>query len=269
MTPPRRRWTDMTTEDFGAGDVATWIAVLPLAAVEQHGPHLPLGVDLMIGDGYLARVEALIPEGLPVTILPAQAVGVSQEHVAFPGTLSLPAEAAIAAWTAIGASVARAGVRKLVIVNAHGGNSAVIDIVAQNLRALGMLAVVTSWSRLGYPQGLFSAGEIRHGVHAGAVETSLMQAFRGDLVRDGKIADFPAASVAMERDNAVLRAGRPAGFAWAVQDLNPDGALGDAGAGSAKAGERAADHGARAFVALLGDVHRFPLEALAKGPLER
>ena len=106
---PRRDWNEMTWQDFAGADTREWIAVLPVAATEQHGPHLPLGVDAMIGRAYLARVRPLIPANLPVTFLPLQDVGVSIEHTAFPGTLTVSAETIIRAWTDIGDSVARAG----------------------------------------------------------------------------------------------------------------------------------------------------------------
>ena len=225
MSLPRRRWVDMTTEDFRDG--ADWIAVLPVAAVEQHGPHLPVGVDAMIGEGCLARAEALIPPELPVTFLPFQRIGTSAEHTAFPGTLSLSPETVIRVWSDIGASVARAGVRKLVLINSHGGNTPLMDVVARALRvAHGMLVVTASWQRFGYPDGVFSADEVRHGIHAGEIETALMRALRPDLVRMEKARDFRPNTIDMERQFSHLRASSPAGFGWMAQDIHPDGAIG-------------------------------------------
>src|SRR6185369_1773260 len=134
MGLPRRLWQEMTTRDFADPEVGRWIAVLPVAAIEQHGPHLPLAVDAIINDGVLARALDVLPASAPVTVLPAQVVGKSNEHGAFPGTLSLSAETTIRLWTEIGESVARAGVRKLVIFNSHGGQPAIVDIVAVDLR---------------------------------------------------------------------------------------------------------------------------------------
>jgi creatinine amidohydrolase len=262
----KRYWSEMTWEDFRDGDPGAWVAVLPVAAVEQHGPHLPLGVDCFIAEGYLARTRTLLPTSLPVTFLPMQTVGKSDEHLAYPGTLTLSAETAIRAWTEIGESVHRAGVEKLVIVNSHGGNSAVIDIVARNLRVgFGMLVVTTSWHRLGYPKGLFSDEELAYGIHAGEIETSLVLAIRTETVR-GKIPNAKSSAVDMGREFAQLRADRPAGFAWMTQDLHPGGAVGNAAAATLDKGEAALDHGARAFVALLEDVHRFDLARLKEGP---
>ena len=260
---PSRLWTDLTTADLARADMAAQIAVLPVAATEQHGPHLPLGTDTFIMEGYLSRVRASLPPALPVIFLPVQACGCSTEHGDFPGTLSLSARTALAAWSELAASVARTGCRKLVIVNSHGGNSAPIDILAQELRATrGLFVAKASWQRFGYPAGLFSDAECLHGIHGGAIETSLMLAFRPDLVRMDHARDFAPTSVAMERDFSWLRAGRPTGFGWMAQDLFPDGAAGNAAAASAEKGEACAAHGASAFVDMLRDVQAFDLGRL-------
>lgn len=256
-----RFWSELTTEDLARRDMGRAIAVLPVAAIEQHGPHLPLATDTLIAEGYLARVRDHAPPDLDVLLLPVQSVGKSDEHDSFPGTLSLDTGTALAAWTGIGAAVHRAGCRKLVLVTSHGGNSGLIDLVAGELRArFRMVAVTTSWARLGYPEGLFPADEIAHGIHAGGIETALMLALRPDLVRADRITDFPPRTRAMVRDFTHLRAGRPAAFAWKAGDLHPSGAMGDARLGTAEAGRAALDYGARAFLALLRDVDAFELD---------
>src|SRR5215469_9022390 len=230
--PPRDwtdLWTDLSWPEIDAAEARRWIAVLPLAATEQHGPHLPLDTDVMIAQAYLERVRELLPEGLPVSFLPIERVGISTEHIDFPGTLTLPTEVALKSWMAIGESVARAGVKKLVMVTSHGGNSAAMTLVAQDLRAThGLLAVTTSWSRFGVPQGLFPEEELRHGIHGGAVETSIMLARYRDHVRTEAIADFRPATIAMEQKYRWLSAQRPAPFAWQTQDLHESGAVGNA-----------------------------------------
>lgn len=264
---PPRDWTAIHWPDIAQAAPSRWIAVLPLAATEQHGPHLPLGTDVLIGEAYLARVREQLTATLPVTFLPLQPVGISTEHIDFPATLTLPTEVALASWMALGASVARAGVKKLVMVTSHGGNSAAMSLVAQDLRAQhGMLVVTTSWSRFGVPDGLFDADELRHGIHGGAVETSIMLAAYPQAVRKDAIADFKPASVQIERDHRHLSTQRPAPFAWQAQDLHPSGAIGDATKASAEKGEALLDHGARAFCELLEDVDRFDLNALAATP---
>ena len=255
---PPRDWTDIHWPDITRAEAARWIAVLPLAATEQHGPHLPLETDVLIGEAYLARVRELLSDTIPATFLPLQRIGISTEHIDYPGTLTLPTDVALREWMALGESVARAGIRKLVMVTSHGGNSAAMSLVAQDLRAHHrLLAVTTSWSRFGAPEGLFSAEELRHGIHGGAVETSIMLARYPHSVRKEAIADFRPASIAMEKQFRWLSTNRPAPFAWQAQDLHESGAVGDATKASAEKGEKLLEHGARAFCELLDDVDKF------------
>ena len=262
-TIPPRDWSAIHWPDVGRSDAARWIAVLPLAATEQHGPHLPLRTDVLIAEAYLTRVRELLPENIPATFLPIEEIGISTEHTDFPDTLTLATDVALAKWMAIGESVVQAGIRKLIIVTSHGGNSAAMTLIAQDLRARhNMLAVTTGWSRFGTPEGLFSAQELRHGIHGGAVETSIMLARYPQHVRTDNIANFRASGIAMEKEYRWLSAHRPAPFAWQAQDLHPSGAVGDATQGSAEKGERLIDHGAHAFCELLADVDRFDPAAL-------
>jgi creatinine amidohydrolase len=270
MTLPKRNWMEMSWQEIAAagGDAARWIAVLPLAAVEQHGPHLPLGVDTYIAEAYLARVRKIVPDDLPVTFLPVQRIGVSAEHLSYPGTLTLSVTTAIAAWTELGESLARAGVRKLVLITSHGGNVAAMELVARDLRTrLGMLAVTVGWHRFGYPEGTFSAEEKKHGIHGGDIETSLMLAAEPGTVRMDKAPNATPETIAMAREFKWLGAYRPAGFAWMTQDLNLTGAVGDATQASAAKGEAALEQGAKAFLELLREVDRFNLARLREGPL--
>ncbi len=261
-------WAEMSWTDFRDGDMARAIAVLPVAATEQHGPHLPVGVDTFIMEGYLRAAVARLPDDLPALVLPVQAIGKSNEHLEFPGTITFSAETVIRAWREIGESVFRAGVRKLVIVNSHGGNIPPLDIVARELRVrLGMLVVVVSWSRFGYPEGLYGAGEKVHGIHAGEAETSLMMAFRPELVRHEAMRNFVPNSIAIAEEFEWLRVTQPIGFGWMAQDVSAEGAMGDAASATAAKGEATAESGSAAFLALLRDVERFDVARLAKGPL--
>jgi creatinine amidohydrolase len=175
--------------------------------------------------------------------------------------------AALEQWMALGESVARAGVRKLVMVTSHGGNSAAMSLAAQEVRAsLGLLVVTTSWSRFGAPQGLFPDEELRHGIHGGAVETSIMLARFADQVRKASLADFRSSSIDIEKRYRWLSTQRPAPFAWQAQDLNPTGAVGNATLATAEKGEQLLQHGARAFCELLADIDSFDVKQLAKGP---
>ncbi|MBR1171315.1 creatininase family protein [Bradyrhizobium liaoningense] len=265
---PSRDWIDIDWAHASPGEVSRWIAVLSLAATEQHGPHLPLTTDVLIADAYLARVRELLPASVAASFLPVERVGISTEHIDYPGTQTLPTEMALKKWTGIGEEVARRGVRKLVIVTSHGGNSAAMMLVAQDLRAHQKLFVVTtSWSRLSGADTLFPADEVRHGIHGGAVETSIMLARYPDQVRKDAIADFPASSIAMEQQYRWLSTQRPAPFAWQAQDLNASGAVGNATLAEPAKGEQLLDQGARAFCELLGEVDNFDVNRLAKGPL--
>jgi len=271
MTLPERDWMEMTWQEIAEAGAATarWIAVLPLAAVEQHGPHLPLGVDTFIAEAYLARVRNILPDELPVTFLPVQRIGVSVEHLAYPGTLSLSAATAIAAWTELGESLARAGLRKLVLITSHGGNVAAMELVARDLRArFRMLAITVGWHRFGYPENTFSSEEKKHGIHGGDIETSLMLAAMPETVRSEKAPKATPATVDMAREFRWLGAYRPAGFAWMTQDLHATGAIGDATLATAAKGEAALARGAEAFVELLREVDRFDLVRLREGPLD-
>jgi creatinine amidohydrolase len=271
MMLPKRDWMEMTWQEVAEAGAATarWIAVLPLAAVEQHGPHLPLGVDTFIAEAYLARVRNILPDELPVTFLPVQRIGVSVEHLAYPGTLSLSAATAIAAWTELGESLARAGLRKLVLITSHGGNVAAMELVARDLRTrFRMLAITVGWHRFGYPENTFSSEEKKHGIHGGDIETSLMLAAMPETVRSEKAPKATPATVDMAREFRWLGAYRPAGFAWMTQDLHATGAIGDATLATAAKGEAALARGAEAFVELLREVDRFDLARLREGPLD-
>jgi creatinine amidohydrolase len=261
-------WYDLGWRDFQSRDMSRTVAVLPIAAIEQHGPHLPVGVDSMIAQGHVAAAKAALPEDVDALFLPVQCVGKSNEHLHFPGTLTLSAETAIRAWTEIGESVARAGCKRLVVVNSHGGNMPVMDIVARELRIrCGVLAVTCAWVRLGQPPGLTSEREAMHGIHGGDYETSLMLHFRPDLVRRDRMTDYPSAAEGYARDFARLRVTQPVGFGWMSQDLNPDGVVGEAHLATAQKGAAIAAHVTAEFIKLLRDVAAFDLANLRSGPL--
>ena len=260
-------WQDLASPEFAALDPEATVAVLPVGAIEQHGPHLPVAVDTCLNEAILRRALELMPEGMPVLILPTTPVGKSNEHVDFPGTLTLSAETLGRVWYELGASVRRAGVRKLLLFNSHGGQPQVMQIVARELRIdHSMLAVAANWFSWGLPDGLFDAVELRHGIHAGAVETAMMLAVRPDLVDMAAAADFVPVTVADDLDYPRLRALGAAGLGWQTQDLHGEGACGDATRATAEAGRAVIDHAARCLVELLEELVRFPLQRLRAGP---
>ena len=260
---PRRHWQEMTTVDFATSDTATWIAILPVCAIEQHGPHLPVATDTAIALGHVEAVVKKLPAHVPATFLPLQAIGKSNEHIASPGTLTLSHETLCRAWIEIGDSVARAGVRKLVLVNSHGGNVPIIDIVARDLRVKHTkLAVSTSWSRFGQPKGLYSEWEGKFGIHGGDMETSVMLALRPDLVKMDKAEKFHSAQERFEQRFRHLRAHGTSQFGWMAQDLGPAGTVGDASIATVEKGRASIEHMSDRFVELLEDVHAFDLADL-------
>jgi len=267
MALPSRFWADLSTADFAGLDPARTVAVLPVGATEQHGPHLPLAVDQAIVDGIVAAALPLLPPDLPVLVLPTQQVGYSPEHARFRGTLTLPVETVIATWVALGECVARAGVRKLLLFNAHGGQASLLDIVARELRVrCDMIVYGASWWNLPLGEevnGLFSADEHRFGVHAGEIETSLMLALRGGQVRMGLARDFPSSSRQRSANYPVLGNGRSAKLGWAMQDYNAEGAAGNAAAATAGKGEAVLRAAAQQLAALLQEIATLPLSTLA------
>jgi creatinine amidohydrolase len=259
-----RFWADYTARDFAALDRGSLVAVLPVAAIEQHGPHLPLSVDRDILDGIIAAALPLIPQGCPALFLPTCAVGKSDEHSRYPGTLTLSAATLMAMWSDIGDCVAAAGVRKLVIFNSHGGQMAPMDIMVRDLRIRhGMLAVAASWFAMGQPEGMLTADEARHGVHAGDLETSMMLALRRDLVAMDRAGDFRPLNARLAETHRHLGLGPAGRLGWQAQDLHPAGAMGNAAAATADKGRAFVDHAARELVVLLQEVAALPLSVLS------
>ncbi len=246
----RLDWADYRTTEYAEIDPMNTIAILPTAAIEQHGPHLPVGTDTLIAEGMLAEVRRQCPEDLDIRILPIQAVGKSNEHLWATGTLTLTAATALAAWTEIGLSVARAGIRKIVIVNSHGGNLDLVSILSRELRVqAGMLAVKCQWSAFGHPDGMYSEHELAYGIHGGDVETSLMLAFRPETVD----MDLAANNCSTAETTEVPPIG-PISYGWIASDLSGSGTVGDASIATAEKGRATAVHQAAGFIELLRKV---------------
>jgi creatinine amidohydrolase len=257
---PSGYWQDLATTDFARVDPARTVALLPVSAIEQHGPHLPLATDALINQGVVEAALQRLPASASVLVLPALCIGDSLEHSAFPGTLSADLEALLGLWLSVGRGVARAGVRKLVIFNSHGGQRAHVDLAALRLRvAHGLLVVRAHSFSFGVPPGLFEADELAHGLHGGAVETSLILHLRPELVRRGAVADFPSYGAELAARGGLVGAEKPVGIAWMAQDLNPGGACGNAAAASADKGRLLLDHLAGRLLQLLSEVEALPV----------
>jgi creatinine amidohydrolase len=270
-TPFRSRfWADLSTRDFAALDPATAVAVLPVAATEQHGPHLPLSVDQTLADGVIAAALPQLPAELPVLFLPTQPVGYSPEHVRFAGTLTLSPETVIRQWTELGECAARTGVRKLLLFNTHGGQVSLMDIVARELRTRCNLIVYScSWWNLPLGDavnGQFSEQEHRFGVHAGEIETSMMLALRPQFVDMGQAQDFTSSSQERAARYPILGNGRSAKLGWQMQDYNAQGAAGNAAAATAEKGRSLVDAAGRQLALLLQELSALPLSTLVEPP---
>ncbi len=265
---PARLWEELTTEEMaGLHARDRHVVLLPIAAIESHGPHLPLSVDATINRGILAEAARRLPDDVPLLILPEQVVGRSEEHDGFAGTLWAPPETLIAHWTAIGVAVARAGFRKLVFFNSHGGQPQIADIVAMTLRRVHrMLAANVHWADTVDLSDLFGPAERRFGIHGGAIETAMMLHLRPDLVRRERLADFPSITARLSGTHRWLSPQGPAGYAWMTEDLNPAGACGDATAATAEAGRVVVERAGAALARIITELAAADPEALFGRP---
>jgi len=230
-----------------------------------------LSVDTDLVNGVVASCLPHLQPNAPVLFLPTQTVGLSPEHARFAGTLTLKAETVIRLWTDIGESVAASGVKKLVLLNAHGGQVSVMDIVARDLRArLGMLVYSVSWFNLplidaqgGDVNALFSAEEHRFGVHAGDTETSMMLALRPGTVHMDKAQNFRSTAQDRAERFEILGNGKSAKLGWQMQDYNRLGAAGHAAAATVAKGQALLDASGRALAQLLAEIDRLPANTLS------
>jgi len=276
---PSPFWADCATTHFRAlqasGAISEVVAVLPVAATEQHGPHLPLKVDTAIVDGVIDAAIAHLAAHSQALFLPTQTVGFSPEHARFAGTLTLKAETVLRLWTELAESVAATGVRKLLIFNAHGGQANLMDLVARDLRArLDMLVFSVNWYALplASPQGedlnsMFSPEEQRFGVHAGDLETSMMLAIDSAHVNMAVASSFSSSAQVRASSFDILGNGKTAKFAWQMQDYNPAGAAGNAGAATVEKGTAVLGAAGRSLAALLSEIERIDLSTLNNTPI--
>ncbi|ASY64317.1 Creatinine amidohydrolase [Sinorhizobium sojae CCBAU 05684] len=263
MSMPKPRWEDNPAE-LSPVERHDWIAVLPLGAEEQHGPHLPFETDRLIAEGIVERVIAALPADLPATFLPVEPVGYSVEHMDVAGTRTLAYGEAIERWLGIAEHLAALGIRKLVMLNAHGGNSPLTTIVATEARIrFDMLAVATSWTRFGQPEGWIGPEDKAVDIHGGDIETSAMLTLYPEKVDMAKARHFHSRQSEFARRFRHLRAYGPHAFGWKMSDLNPEGAAGNAAAATAERGKTLIAHAVKGIVELLQDVQAFDADDLS------
>jgi creatinine amidohydrolase len=237
------------------------IAILPLGATEQHGPHLPVETDTIIASHIAAMVAGKLPEEIKALFLDVEPIGYSPEHMDFPGTKTLTYGEAITRWIGIGEKMHQRGINKFLMLNAHGGNSPLMTIIAQELRVrFDMLAVATSWTRFIKQAPEISAHEQAIGIHGGDIETSVMLALRPDLVDMKKAENFPSLQEKLISDCHHLRAYGPHAFGWKMGDLNRQGVVGNAKAATVEKGEALLEMAVDGLAELLDEVNRFELE---------
>lgn len=251
---------ELTAPEFAHFVDARTVGVLPVAAIEPHGPHLPLSTDCDIARGHLAHVAEVVADETNVLILPLQTIGHSLEHRGFAGAFSHSAEGLLRAWYEVAAVFQAAGGRRLIVVSSHGGNSEIGALLATRLRVeMGMLAVTASWQRFGFPEGVFDPHEPAYGVHGGEIETSLMLHYWPEAVRTDKARDFASAAEGWDAESKELKIHGRIRPGWMTHDLNPLGALGNAAAATAEKGAAAARHQLHGFGELIADVAAFDL----------
>ena len=258
-------WQSQSTRDAARLAEQDPVVILPVAAIEQHGPHLPLSTDLDIGLGILACAFRHLPKDLSAWVLPPQAVGCSGEHRRFPGTLSIDPELLGEAIYQHGVGVADCGVQRLVLSNSHGGNRHALHTAGLRLREEhGLLVVTVNYAFFPRPDDVtLPEAEWRHGLHGGALETSMMLHLRPELVHTPTP---DARSLGEELETTMRRLdpeGDAASFSWLAGDLNSSGVVGDATLADPAMGARLVDHYGRALADVILDAKAFPIERLA------
>ncbi len=254
--PDARNFAYLNWKQVDALPRDTTLLVLPTAAIEQHGHHLPLATDTLINNLLLGHALAKLPADAPVYALPPVHYGKSNEHIGFPGTLSVSSTTFMAVLRDLGASISSAGFRKLVLYNTHGGNTALIDVMARDLRAEIKLRTFALHGSGGIKFEGLNPQERAYGFHAGEVETAFLLASIPELVdRSAYTANYIAD---IAKPEMLLPENAPATFAWLTRDISPSGVMGDPRPATAENGARWLDEAATRLAAALEAMMRFP-----------
>ena len=253
--PDARHFAYLTWKQVDALPRETTLLVLPTAAIEQHGHHLPLATDTLINNLLLGKALAQVPAEFPIYALPPVCYGKSNEHVGFPGTMSVSAQTFLAVVRDLGASIAASGFKKVVLYNTHGGNTSLVDVLARDLRAEFGLR---TFSLFGSPGTTFEGvgkQERVYGFHAGEIETAFLLHGTPELVHTE---EYTANYIARVDQPELLKPeGSAANFAWLTRDIAPSGVLGDPTAATAENGERWANEAAARIAEILVAMYNF------------
>lgn len=252
---PQRDFAYLTWKQVDALPRETTLLVLPTAAIEQHGHHLPLATDTLINNLLLGQALGWIPEELPIYALPPVCYGKSNEHIGFPGTLSVSAQTFLAVVRDLGASIAAAGFKKVVLYNTHGGNASLVDVLARDLRAEFGLRTFTLFGSGGAQFAGISEQERTYGFHAGEVETAFLLHGTPELVHTEEYTTHYIARI--EEAEALKPEGSAANFAWVTRDIAPSGVLGDPSGASAEKGAAWVEQAARRIAEVLLAMYNF------------
>lgn len=231
------------------------VIVQPVGAIEQHGPHLPLAVDTALGMAVIGRALEQLDPSVPVYCLPPLCYGKSNEHWGFPGTITLSASTLISVLTDVANSVYQAGFRKLVLLNSHGGQPQVLEIVARDAhqqRPDFWLFPHFVWHVPHHIGDLLSPQERVQGIHAGDAETSAMLAILPDQVRMNRaVKEYPP------HHDGLLSLEGALPFGWTTRDISKSGVVGDATVATAEKGEKILAQVATGWVKVLEEIYQF------------
>ena len=199
--------------------------IWPFGAIEQHGPHLPLATDSIFVDEIVNEVLKLIPDKMPIMKIPTQSVGFSPEHLGFEGTLSLSSNIVTSIILEVGKQLSDMGFKRLILLNAHGGQISLLNTSARELRKIAPKINVFPcfiWSGIKGLSDILPKSEIENGLHASLAETSLMMAIKPELV--GSERPFEVVSENIP-EGWSLEGASPT--AWMTSDLSKSGVIGD------------------------------------------
>jgi len=253
--PDTRNFAYLTWKQVDALARESTLLVLPTAAIEQHGHHLPLATDTLINNLLLGKALARLPTELPIYALPPVCYGKSNEHIGFPGTLSVSAQTFLAVLRDLGASIAASGFKKIVLYNTHGGNTSLVDVLARDLRAEFGLRTFSLFGSAGAAFEGVSAQERAYGFHAGEIETAYLLHETPELVHPE---EFTANYIARIDDPELLKPeGSSANFAWLTKDIAPSGVMGDPSPATAENGERWSNEAAARIAEILVAMYNF------------